>query len=45
MVRALRDHLSADIGEILVDDPNTYEEARDFMAPPHGTAGTGRLLH
>jgi ribonuclease E len=31
MVRALRDHLSADIGEILIDDPNTYEEARDFM--------------
>ncbi len=31
MVRALRDHLSADIGEILVDDTATFEEAREFM--------------
>jgi ribonuclease E len=31
MVRALRDHLAADIGEILVDDANTHEEAREFM--------------
>jgi len=30
-VRALRDHLSADIGEILVDDKATFEEAREFM--------------
>ncbi len=32
IIRAIRDHLSADIGEILVDDPRAYEEAREFMA-------------
>ncbi|UCG72154.1 MAG: Rne/Rng family ribonuclease [Chromatiales bacterium] len=39
MVRALRDHLSADIGEILVDDATTFEEAREFMehAMPQNT--------
>ncbi len=39
MVRALRDHLSADIGEILVDNVATFEEAREFMehAMPQNT--------
>src|SRR6056297_1568386 len=31
ILRALRDHFSAEIGEILVDDADTYEEARVFM--------------
>ncbi|MFU8896307.1 MAG: Rne/Rng family ribonuclease, partial [Gammaproteobacteria bacterium] len=31
ILRALRDHFSAEIGEILVDDPAVYEEARVFM--------------
>ena len=37
VVRALRDHLNADIGEILVDDPDTYKEGLEFMehAMPH----------
>ena len=37
IVRALRDHLAKDIGEILVDDESIYEEARQFMehAMPH----------
>lgn len=37
VVRALRDHFSADIGEINIDDPQTYQEAREFVeqAMPH----------
>ena len=37
VVRALRDHFNADIGEIFVDDEATYEEAKEFMehAMPH----------
>ncbi len=37
IVRALRDHLAKDIGEILIDDESVYEEARQFMehAMPH----------
>ncbi|TVQ46256.1 MAG: ribonuclease E, partial [Gammaproteobacteria bacterium] len=31
IVRALRDYLSNDVGEILVDDPSVYNEAREFM--------------
>ncbi len=31
MIRALRDYLSADIGEILIDQPEAYQQARDFM--------------
>ncbi len=31
VVRALRDHLANDVGEIIVDDPATHEEARQFM--------------
>jgi ribonuclease E len=31
IVRALRDHLSNDVGEIIVDDDKTHEEARQFM--------------
>ncbi|MBB5014914.1 Rne/Rng family ribonuclease [Rehaibacterium terrae] len=31
IIRALRDYLRADIGEILVDTEELYEEARDFM--------------
>lgn len=30
-IRALRDHMRNDIGEILVDDPKIYEEARKFI--------------
>ena len=32
IIRAIRDHLNADIGEILIDSTKTFEEARDFMA-------------
>ena len=30
-IRALRDYLRSDIGEILIDDESLYEDARDFM--------------
>ncbi len=30
-IRALRDYLRGDIGEILIDEPEMYEEAREFM--------------
>ncbi len=32
IIRAIRDHLNSDIGEILIDAQETYDEARDFMA-------------
>jgi ribonuclease E len=37
VVRALRDHFNSEIGEIVVDNPQTHEEARIFMehAMPH----------
>ncbi len=37
IIRALRDHLNSDIGEILIDDGDCHEEAREFMsrAMPH----------
>jgi ribonuclease E len=37
IIRALRDHLTGDIGEILIDDKDAFEEARKFMerAMPH----------
>lgn len=31
IIRALRDYLRADIGEILVDDADVYQQAHDFM--------------
>src|SRR5207342_3495035 len=31
IIRALRDYLRADVGEILVDTPQMYEEAKDFI--------------
>jgi ribonuclease E len=31
VVRALRDYLAADVGEILIDDEQTYTEAREFV--------------
>ncbi len=31
IVRALRDYMRSDIGEILVDTPEMYEEAREFV--------------
>ncbi|HEX6998495.1 MAG TPA: Rne/Rng family ribonuclease [Gammaproteobacteria bacterium] len=31
IVRALRDYLSNDVGEILIDNPQVFEEAREFM--------------
>jgi ribonuclease E len=31
IVRALRDHLANDVGEIIIDDAKTHEEARQFM--------------
>ncbi len=30
-IRALRDYLRSDIGEILIDEPDLYNDARDFM--------------
>jgi ribonuclease E len=37
IIRAIRDHLSSELGEILVDDENTFNEAHEFMghAMPH----------
>lgn len=32
VVRAMRDHYSADIGEILIDDKDTYTRASNFIA-------------
>ncbi len=32
VVRALRDHLSEDIGEVLIDDPSAFEAAQQFMS-------------
>ena len=31
IIRALRDHLREDIGEILIDSADVFEDARDFM--------------
>ncbi len=31
IIRAIRDYLRNDIGEILIDDPALYEKAREFM--------------
>ena len=31
IIRALRDYLRSDIGEILVDEPSLYQDAQDFM--------------
>ena len=40
IIRAIRDHLSTDIGEILIDDEKKFEEAREFMehVMPHNLA-------
>ncbi|RMH94819.1 ribonuclease E [Lysobacter pythonis] len=37
IIRALRDYMRADIGEILVDTPEMYEEAKEFVGQvmPH----------
>jgi len=37
VIRALRDHLNSDIGEIIIDSPEAIKEAREFMehAMPH----------
>ncbi len=37
IVRAIRDYLRKDISEILIDNPDIYQQARDFMAQvmPH----------
>ena len=37
IIRAIRDHLSSEIGEVLIDDAGTFEAAREFMshAMPH----------
>jgi ribonuclease E len=31
VVRALRDHFNADVGEVTIDDPKAFEEAREFI--------------
>ncbi len=31
IIRALRDHLSQDIGEVLIDNPEVFEQAGDFI--------------
>ena len=38
-IRALRDHLRNDIGEILIDNPKVFDDARDFVQQvmPHNT--------
>jgi ribonuclease E len=44
IARALRDHFATDIGEILIDDEKTYDEAREFVdrVMPHNQR---RLKH
>jgi ribonuclease E len=44
IIRALRDHLRVDIGEILVDDADVFEHATEFMTHvmPHNL---GKLKH
>lgn len=44
MIRTLRDHLRNDVGEILVDDEKTFEQAHGFMEQvmPHNI---GKLKH
>ena len=44
IVRAIRDHLSADISEIVIDDPEIFERAQRFMTQvmPHNLT---RLRH
>jgi ribonuclease E len=32
VIRAIRDYFNADIGEILIDTPETYEQAKHFMS-------------
>ena len=32
VIRAIRDYFTADIGELLIDEPAIYEQARQFMA-------------
>ena len=32
IIRAIRDHLSSETGEILIDDQGTFEDASEFMA-------------
>ena len=32
VIRALRDHYRSDIGEILIDSPQAYQQAHDFMS-------------
>lgn len=44
IIRALRDYLRTDIGEILVDDAKTYEEAKHFMEQVM-PQGLGKLKH
>ncbi|MGF1547183.1 MAG: Rne/Rng family ribonuclease [Thiotrichales bacterium] len=31
IIRALRDHYSDDIGEVIIDHPNVYQDAEDFI--------------
>jgi len=31
VIRAIRDHFSNEVGEILIDDPNIHKEAHDFV--------------
>ncbi len=32
VIRALRDYLRSDIGEVIIDDPKVFQEAHDFMS-------------
>jgi ribonuclease E len=32
VIRAIRDYFTSDIGELLIDEPNIHEQARQFMA-------------
>lgn len=32
IIRALRDYMRNDIGEVLIDEPNTYQQALDFVS-------------
>lgn len=47
MIRAIRDYFQPDIGEILIDSEEVYEQARQFMSHvmPWGNVARVRLYH
>ncbi|MEZ5729147.1 MAG: hypothetical protein R3E48_14790 [Burkholderiaceae bacterium] len=42
MIRAIRDYFSPDIGEILIDTEDIFEQARQFHGPRDARHGESR---